>query len=225
MSTAVVRVSLATLGQRLLGDETLRQEAIRRGMASGADRGNALLVRKSRKHNDQGQYMNSWHVPARKNRDLVTVRNDAPHAGIIERGARPHGVNQEGREALLAWVLRNIAPTTRGPLQANQAGQMAFWNKAAVSKAKKYLRAGRVFDAKQLGKRSAKSLKNIHDVLDAAQAIVEGICRKLKAVGQEPLWIVRNNLDELRRLAGLEIRREIKTAAGAVAFGKALGSL
>jgi len=34
-----------------------------------------------------------------------SVVNDAPHAGIVELGARPHKVSKEGREAIKRWAM------------------------------------------------------------------------------------------------------------------------
>ena len=41
-------------------------------------------------------------------RTVLTVLNDAPYAGIVEHGARPHQVSLEGRAALAGWARRNI---------------------------------------------------------------------------------------------------------------------
>jgi hypothetical protein len=37
---------------------------------------------------------------------VVSVTNSAPYAGIIERGARPHPVSDEGRRSIKQWVIR-----------------------------------------------------------------------------------------------------------------------
>lgn len=52
---------------------------------------------------DTGGFRAAWQV---KNSQLATVENRHPVAGVIERGARPHGVNEEGRAAILAWAIR-----------------------------------------------------------------------------------------------------------------------
>ncbi len=222
MSTTV-KVSLNRLGATLLKHEGIRQEAMRRGVAAGADRGVGLLVRKSKSVNYMGQFMNSWHVPTRRDRNLVTVRNDAPHAGIIEAGARPHGVNGAGRIALLEWVLKVIAPQpVQGPLTADRAGNYAFSNKAAVRNARKGLRFGFGEGGVKAGK---KARANIDAVYEAAMAIVVSICRNIKANGVKPHWIVKDNLDQLGAYARNEIVREMRQAAGAMAFARALGSV
>lgn len=40
--------------------------------------------------------------------DGSTVYNDAPHAGIVELGARPHPVSEEGQKAIRSWVIRKL---------------------------------------------------------------------------------------------------------------------
>jgi len=221
--SAKIKLDVKSLGSALLNDEKLRVEAIRRGMAAGADRGASLLVRKSRGVNYMGQYMNSWHVPMRADRDRAQVRNDAPHAGIIEAGARKHGVSEDGRKALLQWVLTVVAPQPEiGPLPKSRADQYAFQNKAALRNARKALRFGFGEGGVKAGK---KARANIDAVIKAAEGIVWSICRRLATDGVKGHWIVRDNLPELRRLAQLEIGREIKAAAGAQAFAKALASV
>lgn len=51
---------------------------------------------------DQAHFKNAWQG------DANGVRNDAPHAGIIERGARPHGVSIEGQQAIAEWAQRKF---------------------------------------------------------------------------------------------------------------------
>lgn len=44
-----------------------------------------------------------------------SVVNDAPHAGIVELGARPHPVSKEGVEAIARWVRRKLRITPTPP--------------------------------------------------------------------------------------------------------------
>lgn len=214
MSTTI-RVDLKRLGATLIKHEGMRTEAIRRGMAAGADRGVGLLVRKSKAVVYMGQFQNSWHIPMRRDRNVVTVRNDAPHAGIIEAGARPHGVNAEGRAALLEWVLRVIAPQTAGPTTS-------FANKGALSNARKVARGG--IDA--LGKRAKLgTFIGAAVVLKEAQGIVWAICQRIKSQGVKGHWIVRDNLEVLAAYSRAEVGREIRQAAGAMAAAQAFSSL
>lgn len=51
---------------------------------------------------DLGIYKSSFNVVEN------TVSNDAPHAGIVELGARPHPVSKEGQEAIKRWAMRKL---------------------------------------------------------------------------------------------------------------------
>jgi len=79
--------------------------AVKTGMRLGAERGRTMLVRKTPV--SSGQMKSAWKVRTGR-RGLPVIENDAPHAGIVEGGARPHGVNREGIEALTQWALRTF---------------------------------------------------------------------------------------------------------------------
>jgi hypothetical protein len=74
------------------------------------DAANATLPRVSRKSPvDTGLFKASWAVRrelATRGAATVVLRNDAPYAGIIEAGARPH---YPPLAPILAWVQRNAA--------------------------------------------------------------------------------------------------------------------
>lgn len=86
--------------------------ALRRGIRAGAARGRAELVRRTPK--DQGHMKAAWRdtgasVAATDTASPVAeVYNDAPYAGIVEAGARPHAVSEEGKQAILEWVKRHL---------------------------------------------------------------------------------------------------------------------
>jgi len=80
--------------------------SIRRSLVAGAHRGRALLSKRT--PTDLGQMRNSWRVVVTKDNQNIILINDAPHAGIIEEGARPHNVNFEGRLAIERWAMRQL---------------------------------------------------------------------------------------------------------------------
>lgn len=93
---------------RLLQEHGQRvKRAIAVGAQRGAQRGRSIIVRETPV--DQGQLRNSWKVSNGGQDSVAELYNDAPHAGIVEAGARPHPVSEEGREALYQWVRRNRA--------------------------------------------------------------------------------------------------------------------
>lgn len=56
---------------------------------------------------DTGQHRGSWKIEDTQR--SVNVVNDAPYAGIIERGARPHPVSKEGVLTIAKWVQHKFA--------------------------------------------------------------------------------------------------------------------
>lgn len=88
--------------------------AMHRGAVRAAERYKGVLRDKTPV--DTGHMRAAWKVkvaPARdgapRRRELVTVSNDAPYAGIIEHGARPHPVSRAGWESIYQWVRRHRA--------------------------------------------------------------------------------------------------------------------
>lgn len=77
---------------------------LKHAMMRAAMRGKAIL--RKRGPVDQGQLKNSWMVD-RNAEGNVNLTSTAPHAGVIEEGARPHAVSAAGYEAIYNWVRRN----------------------------------------------------------------------------------------------------------------------
>jgi hypothetical protein len=82
-----------------------------------------------RKITDMGILKNSIRV-VKQNRDAqgrflpggsVAVRADAPHAGIVELGARPHPVSPEGRMAIARWAARKLGLSDKEAERASWA--------------------------------------------------------------------------------------------------------
>ena len=76
------------------------KKLLKKAIKVGAARGRTHLVRKTPV--DTGQMKNSW----KSGEDYI--HNDAPHAGIVEGGARPHNVSPEGIESLIDWARRQL---------------------------------------------------------------------------------------------------------------------
>lgn len=68
---------------------------------------------------DLGVYKNSFRVVAIPGG--WAVKNEAPHAGIIELGARPHKVSMAGIIAIAGWVKRKL-----GISDGNEAMDVAW---------------------------------------------------------------------------------------------------
>lgn len=133
-------------------------QAARLGVRAGAMRGQAHMPKQTPV--DQGQLRNSWRVQTTQGFEgaaQAALYNDAPHAGIVEQGARPHAVSQEGIEALAAWAQRKLGldeKAARGVAYAIAAklkeqgqaptyftrGQMPELTRLAVNEVLRYIR-------------------------------------------------------------------------------------
>ena len=96
-----IKIDPKRLGSELAKRGRISRKAVERGIQRGMARGRALLVKETPV--DVGQMRNAWRV----DKDLGII-NDAPHAGVIEGGARPHKVNAAGRRALEQWAMRQL---------------------------------------------------------------------------------------------------------------------
>lgn len=161
------------------------------GAIAGAFRGRKFIVRKTPR--DQGQLRKSWKVKAGRRafilRDSLAAEliNDAPHAGVVERGARPHPVSREGFLALVGWAKRHGFKGAR----------------------RKFQRGGR---SRIQGPKQETRLYGIvfadQDVLAARVAM--GIVRKLRAHGQVGTFFVKKHLPELERRNWLEVKKALR---------------
>jgi hypothetical protein len=137
--------------------------------------------------NDRGQFRSSWFVEKRANGGWNVV-NDAPHAGIIEEGARPHGVNQEGWNAIYEWARRHFRFTT------------------AVTKAPRRGASG------PIQRRRSKPQTVRGDIGDDPflSAVTWGIVKKLKKEGQEPTFMVASTIPTMKKIVKEEVERSIR---------------
>jgi hypothetical protein len=101
MSSIVIKLNAAEL------PDVLRKEGLRiRGAVKTAAKAAALklktyLVRETDRRGITFQGIYKGGFRATEN----SVVNDAPHAGIVELGARPHKVSKAGREAIKRWAM------------------------------------------------------------------------------------------------------------------------
>lgn len=106
MAVGVIKIRPQDLPRGIMQRTDAVKKAILTGTVNGAMRGRAILVRETPV--DQGQLRASWKVRQRILGNIIAeLFNDAPHAGIVEAGARPHPVNRAGIFALTRWAWRN----------------------------------------------------------------------------------------------------------------------
>lgn len=176
-----VRIHGGRVGAMFRAHSKRLPAAARSGLREGAERGRTLLKRLTPV--DLAVMVNAWQVHEQPYG--CSLDNSAPHAGVIEGGARPHPVNEEGMKALREWVARNleIVPVTRG----KNAGSM------------------RTLSSKQR-KAMADDPENEH--AKQVDRIAQAIAWKIRLHGQKGKFLVRNNLEKLAGYA----RRAVKEA-------------
>jgi hypothetical protein len=127
--SAIVSIKPGQLAATIRAAGRRNQTAIKRGIRAGAARGVGLLTRLTPV--DEGVMKSAWKVVSG---DAGTrIENLAPHAGIIEAGARPHPVSEEGRKAIEGWVRRVVLSsyTTQGGAKATgKVRKLNSWEKA-----------------------------------------------------------------------------------------------
>lgn len=112
-----ITIKPSDLPTKLLGERIKVQKIIDQAARSAANRLKAYLVQQSDDLGitDTGVYKNSFVVNDK------TVTNEAPHAPIVEMGARPHHVGREGRERLKQWCMRKLHLDEQAAEQASWA--------------------------------------------------------------------------------------------------------
>lgn len=187
--SVVVKIPPGRLGAFIKGSVRKNADAIKRGVRNGLVRGKSHLVRQTPV--DQGILKNAWKVIVADG-GMPALLNDAPHAGIVERGARPH---MPPLEPILEWVKRHLRSFgIRAPRFKTKMGPLT-----------KRAMAGS-------NARFARHLQDVdefeHDVL----AIAEAIRWKIFNHGQAGTFFVRNSLPALRDFVAQEIDRAIAKA-------------
>lgn len=83
------------------------RRALKIGISRACMQGKRRLMRATREKDKSafGQYYLSFKIRPIGTDGSMEIVNTAPHAGIIELGARPHPVSDEGIEALTRWVV------------------------------------------------------------------------------------------------------------------------
>jgi hypothetical protein len=195
----VIRVSARDAGKAASEMSRDVLQAIRKGTNRGAERARAVLVRRGPR--DQGQLRASWRVtkgterrPAWRvfrNLDarLAELRNDAPHAGIVELGARPHPVSQEGIQALARWAMRNISFKT-------PTDNLRRARRVAVGPR----------ELPRQGPRQRPKDRRFAHALQIARAIAW----KIRHEGQKPTYYVRDAMPLVVRVLDAEVQKALK---------------
>lgn len=121
----VIRTTPAKVRGQLQRRFAGSKAAVRRGSMAAAHRSKTMISRHT--PSDLGQLAHSWGVRNMgrdskgkfvKTKYMAELYNDAPHAGVVEAGARPHKVSAEGWWSIYEWVERHF------PEAASEDGQV-----------------------------------------------------------------------------------------------------
>lgn len=175
---ATINIKPGTLGATLKAAGKRNRRAVDLGIRAAAHRGVALLKRLTPV--DEGIMKNAWAVVGADGN--TRIENLAPHAGIIEGGARPHPVSEEGRLAIEGWVRRVVLST--------------------------FVTDSKSADGSALSRKLNSWEKANADV----RAIVERIIWKIRTKGYKGLFLVKGNMNELRAFVFEEIDRYVAKA-------------
>jgi hypothetical protein len=111
---------------KMLGAEAERQsEEIKIATLGGVLKSIPMLVQESPV--DTGQYANSWDVIATE--ELITLGNFAPHAAIIEFGARPF---IPPIKPLLEWAKRVLGDASQPPDYSPRVRALAYYTRNKI---------------------------------------------------------------------------------------------
>jgi hypothetical protein len=180
MGANVITIGIDQLPRELQRGEERFEKALYRGLRMGAERGRGIIVKRTPV--DLGQLRASWKVKAH---DMVAeLINDAPHAGIVELGARPHKVNAEGWQAIYEWVRRH--PELYGAKKPRTKVSATLAQQA------------------QLG-----PFKGLDPEITS---ITWAIVKKIQKHGQKPTFFVRESLDLLRAALIKEVEHQLARA-------------
>lgn len=199
----VVSIDARKLPAALRRNEEEVRNAIARGVSAGLERGRGIMVRAT--PTDQGQLRASWHVMRRVNGatgmprtglgTVAELRNDAPHAGIVELGARPHGLSPEGWAAIYEWVRRH--PELYVSSGSKRNPRMQGPNQPRMRRNPK----------------GGGILGPYRGADPEISEIVNAIAYKLRTKGQEPTYFIRKHLGLVGDAVAHEVKREIDLAA------------
>jgi hypothetical protein len=150
---------------------------------------------------DRGRLKNGWVILSRLG--IVDMVNNAPYAGVIERGARPFKISPEGLEALTGWVKRKLI----GKGHRENAEWAA--RRSASFERDQY---GPVSPFKQYGPKQKRRKSRVQQLVDEgidkeAKRIAWAIAKKFERLGMRGKFFIRSNLPTLVRLASDEVER------------------
>lgn len=178
--SVVINMDVAELAQRFELDKVKFEAAVEKAGEVARFRGAALLTQNT--PTDLGQARGGWRIEGRE------LHNIAPHSGVLEAGARPHGVSEEGKKLLFDWVMRVIRPG--GKVTRGRLGQLLTTGSVGV-------------EMKTSGS-ERRALGKVDALLAEAKGIVYAIVAKYKREGQKGHFFTKAAIPRLMGLLSEE---------------------
>lgn len=122
---AVKTINLADLASNIEDLSKKEIEALKKSVVSGVARSIPYLVEQSPV--DTGLYAQSWDFTADEQK--VILGNFAPHAAIIEHGARPF---KPPLQPLLAWAKRVLQDPSQPPNYSDRVWGLAIYTQRKI---------------------------------------------------------------------------------------------
>jgi hypothetical protein len=209
-----VHIEAGKLGARIRQDGKGYPGAVKKAIFSAMHRGRSYIV--GRTPVDRGILRNAWKVVSTA--DGAELLNDAPYAGIMERGARPFKISKAGLEALTGWVKRKILDGGMGFFTGNQRDrkQAISWavrkqraENKMINRAMKRGSYGPKRDTSSRRLRAAK-VTQVAALEQEAKSIAYAIAKHFERVGMKGKRFVYLALPTLAKLMDAEVSRSLE---------------
>jgi hypothetical protein len=193
----IIHTDMKHVGRMMKADAKRIERAIRRAAEKTAVK--AAVPIKRRVPKAFGELADSVQGYPRGDHGHPVTSVDAPHAGSVERGSKPHTPDFD---RLVAWVrLRGFQGLTRGGrLRKRFRKSDGPTTPAQARRVATMLRGLEVRGKKGIGR---------HSPADAAVQVAQAISKGIQEHGTRPHWYVRESLPEIRQILADQIRYEV----------------
>lgn len=206
--TTVIKITAAQLPALLQQEVERMPKLIKRAARAAVMRLKSYMVARvnALKISDLGTYKRSFVT------DENSLTNVAPHAGIVEEGARPHKVSKEGIEAIAKWVRRKLRKTTYSLKQKRDAQGRFAQGDEVIEKKRRYRRSRTVYTVVDLRDQRGRFTGDADVVAekrgkDEALEIAYAIAKTIEKFGQKGRYVMRDALPMARLFFEEELTR------------------